>query len=163
MAAVSDAQAPAVVRLQDLDTGQLNPLLTEETVEWERALDWDFTPSANLVKRFIKLKVLNGFGLTLGDQLIGYSYYVCEERKGLVGDLYFVRRLRCPGYEDLLLETVLDALFHSPGIERVEAQLMLLHRSLERAIPRRRFLQSYPRNFMKTSTASAADLPSFPP
>ena len=58
MAALTDAQEPSLVELSDLNAGQLEPLLAEEAIGWSEALDWDFTQSAELVKRFVTTKTL---------------------------------------------------------------------------------------------------------
>ena len=50
-----------------------------------------------------------------GGQVVGYAYYVVEERKGLIGDLYVLREFSCPEYEDALLSAVLEALVMAPG------------------------------------------------
>ena len=44
MAALSDPMAagPEIVELRELSGHELDPLLLEETVEWQRELDWDF-------------------------------------------------------------------------------------------------------------------------
>ena len=51
----------------------------------------------------------------MGGRVVGYSYYVVEDRKGLIGDLYILREFSCPEYEDTLLASVLEALVMAPG------------------------------------------------
>ena len=55
MAALPDRYADSLTeRLQDLrevTAEQLSPLLEEETQAWGAELDWDFHPSADLVRR----------------------------------------------------------------------------------------------------------------
>ncbi len=69
----------SLVDLRDLQPSHLDALLQEEAREWLTDLDWDFEPSANLVRRFIAMRSLMGFAL-LGKgihSLAGYAYYVC--------------------------------------------------------------------------------------
>lgn len=158
MAAVSSSSVPALRELSGVRAAQLDPLMEEAIAEWRESLDWDFRPSAELVQRFVDRKALGGFALTSAAGLIGYSYYVVEERKGLIGDLYVRKRFRCREYEDRLLDAVLGALLRNPNVRRIEAQLMLLPSSLERSVPRHHYQRTYPRLFMEIRRHSAARL-----
>lgn len=162
MAALPDAGPPELVELRRLRVEHFQPLLEEETARWREWLDWDFRPSADLVRRFVRMKALNGWGLVEGGELIGYSYYVCEEAKGLIGDLYVLRRRQAVELENLLLEAALDSLFATPAIRRVEAQLMMLSVPFDRPVPRRRWLRAYARNFMVADLEGCDRLPPGP-
>jgi ribosomal protein S18 acetylase RimI-like enzyme len=124
-------------------------LLDEETLAWRAALDWDFEPSAELVRRFVGMQALNGFALLEGERIIGYSYYIREEKKGLIGDLYVCQRERTVERENALIEATLEALWHSPGVRRVEAQLLLLESPLKRNVPFASRFKPYPRRFLE--------------
>ncbi len=159
MAALPDRYADPIVELRRISTEQLDPLLREETAAWNTELDWDFGPSSDLVRRFVHMQALSGFALMRGHEVIGYSYYVCEENKGLIGDLYVRGEYRTAQAEDALLEAVLDAMFRSAGVRRAEAQFMMLSSPLSRAIPRQNWLQCYPRYFMEAPLAPVAAMP----
>src|ERR1700730_9551590 len=83
-----------IVDLRRLSARELEPLLEEETTTWRDELEWDFEKSADLVRRFVELRALNGSALLERGEVTGYVYYVLEENKGLVGDLYVRRALR---------------------------------------------------------------------
>ena len=53
----------------------------------------------------------------------GYAYYVLEEGKGLIGDLYVRQAHRTMERENVLLEWALEATMAHPAIERIETQL----------------------------------------
>src|SRR3984885_11142078 len=91
MAAVSDSPLARVVELRHLRGGDLDLLLDEETQAWRDTLDWDFRGSASLVRRFLEMQALNGYSLLINGYPVGYTYYVAEERKGLIGDLYVMK------------------------------------------------------------------------
>src|SRR5438552_17700926 len=91
MAAVSDLPLARLVDLRQLRPGDLDALLDEETQVWLDILDWDFRASANLVRRFLDMQALNGYALLMNGHPAGYCYYVSEERKGLIGDLYVMK------------------------------------------------------------------------
>lgn len=159
MAAAPDHCLPAVVELTRLTVDDLEPLLEEERVSWRSALSWDFTPSLDLVRRFVRIRALAGHALRLGKRVIGYSYYVVEDRKGLIGDLYVAHEADTAAHTDLLLSATLDSLIRTPGIERIEGQLMLAHGPVERPAPYVKYAQVFARVFMLADLDQIHDLP----
>jgi ribosomal protein S18 acetylase RimI-like enzyme len=151
MAARTDAPArassPELLDLRRLSAADLRPLLEEETAAWRTALDWDFGKSAELVERFVDLHALNGHALVQGGEAVGYSYYVFEEQKGLVGDLYVRARFRTPEIERRLLAGVLESLI-AARVRRIEAQLMMVEHIRRHAAAEPQFLTAFDRNFM---------------
>jgi ribosomal protein S18 acetylase RimI-like enzyme len=158
MAALPGRYVESIVDLRELGVGHLDPLLEEENEAWRRELDWDFRPSADLVRRFVQSRSLNGFALVDSVGVAGYSYYVVEEGKGLIGDFFVRSAVRNAGSEHRLLEAILDAMWRIPGLRRIEAQLMMLGLELESkagsAAPYRGWLHSYPRRFLEIPLAT---------
>ena len=148
MAAAPDRHALEVVDLMRIRAEDLDPVLDEEKLAWRSNLSWDFTSSADLVRRFVKIQALNGYALLAGGVPVGYAYYVCEDRKGLVGDVFLMREVATPENEDLLLGPVLNALVSRVRVERIEAQLMMLHGPFERSMPWAAHANIFPRLFM---------------
>ena len=159
MAALSDAPVPHVLELRQIHTGDLNLLLEEETAAWRAQLDWDFHPSADLVRRFVEMQALSGHCLMLGGRAIGYTYYVCEDRKGLIGDVYVAGEFRTPENETLLLSATLQALTKMPFVRRIESQLMMLGAPLDRPLPFWRWLRVHDRQFMEADLSVVDRLP----
>ena len=144
----SRVSKPELVDLRRLASIQLDSLLDDEVRVWREDLDWDFTKSAELVRRFVDLRGLSGYALMEGSEAIGYCYYVLEEQKGLIGDLYLRRGFQTPENEDLLLQSALDAVISSAQVTRVEAQLILLGERRGQTAPHPQYLASFERNFM---------------
>jgi ribosomal protein S18 acetylase RimI-like enzyme len=159
MAALSDAAFPRVVDLRQLRAEDLGPLLAEEVDEWREKLDWDFRGSAELVERFVAMHALTGYALVAANRVVGYAYYVCEERKGLIGDLFVMKRYRTEDAENLLLEPMMETLANAAWVKRIESQLMMLSRSFERALPMQEFVTVYPRTFMQVDLSRIESLP----
>lgn len=159
MAALTEAHAPAIVDLRQIRGSDLDPLLDEETATWRKMLDWDFRPSASLVRRFLDTQSLTGYGLLVGGCIGGYSYFVAEERKGLIGDLFVMEEFATPEIEAHLLGTVLDALVKSPYVQRIESQLMMLRYGSQVALPYWRYLKVHSRDFLEIDIARARALP----
>jgi ribosomal protein S18 acetylase RimI-like enzyme len=159
MAALFDQYPSPLVDLREVTSAYLEPLLREETEEWRTELDWDYRPSADLVRRFVDMRALNGFTLPSPAEAAGYGYYVCEEGKGLIGGLYVGRRHRTIENENTLLTAILDAMWRTPGTRRVEAQLMMLSSPLDRAMPYPRWARAFPRKFFEVSLDAIRSLP----
>jgi len=159
MAALADRHDAPVVDLRTVSAESLAPVLEEEVAAWRTELDWDFRLSADLVRRFVHMQALSGFALYRGRQIAGYSYYVCEDGKGLIGDVYVMREYRSVDHENALLGAALDALWKTPGIRRVEAQLMMLSSPLDRAVPGLSWFRSFPRCFMVAPLDRVSKLP----
>jgi hypothetical protein len=83
-----------LVDLRRLTARDLEPLLEEETAAWRDELEWDFDKSAGLVRRFVDLRALNGSAIVEDGEVSGYVYYVLEDNKALIGDLYVRRAWR---------------------------------------------------------------------
>ena len=159
MAALSDTPAARVVELRHLRGGDLDLLLQEETQAWRETLDWDFRGSAGLVRRFLEIQALNGYSLLINGYPVGYCYYVAEERKGLIGDLYVMKDYLSVENEERLLAAVVQGLMKTPLIRRIESQLMMLRTGPAIALPERKYARTFVRNFMEIEGGVAARLP----
>ena len=162
MAALTDPYAPGVIDLRQIRGVDLDALLEEEIATWNNTLDWDFRPSAGLVRRFLDMQALSGYALLIGGRVVGYTYFVAEERKGLIGDLYVMQEFATPDTESLLLGAVLEAMVKSPFIRRIESQLMMLRHGTRIALPYWRYLKVHARNFLEIDLAKALALPQGP-
>ena len=146
-----------IVDLRDLRSFDLEDLLQEEIETWREALEWDFHASAELVERFVDQRALNGYALVERGKVFGYSYFVHDEHKGLIGDLYLRRSRRTPVHEQRLLAVVVESLMGMPYVTRIETQLMMLSQGHE-VMPASRFLKTYERNFMRIGLKQAVCL-----
>ncbi len=139
--------------LRELRPLDLAPLLAEETLQWREQLHWDYARSAELVRRFTELRALRGSALvSRRGQVVGYCYYILEQPKGLLGNLFVAEEFRTPENEDMLLGATLKTLLAAP-VDRIESQLMLLEAgprllSRFRTLPGGRQLKVFDRHFM---------------
>ncbi|HEY9250452.1 MAG TPA: hypothetical protein VIO38_15035, partial [Rariglobus sp.] len=145
---------PEIVDLRRIGARDLEPLLKEETLAWREELNWDFEKSADLVRRFVDLHALNGAALLQDGEVTGYLYYVLEDNKGLIGDLYVCHAARTVENQYGLLDAALDAITASPVITRVESQLMMLQRNID-PLPGSQFLTTFDRIFMRVDLRTA--------
>jgi ribosomal protein S18 acetylase RimI-like enzyme len=113
-----------IVDLRQVSVRQLEPLLEEEARHWRDELHWDYRSALELIKRFVEAHALCGCAAFENASPTGYSFYVLEEHKGLIGGLYVSQRHPQAAIARRLLEELLFSLRGSPQISRIEAQLM---------------------------------------
>ena len=137
-----------LVDIRHLSGRELDPLLREETAEWDRELDWDFSKSADLVRKFADSHGLGGVALLDRGDVAGYGYTVVEDHKGLIGDVYMRPHWRTVEYEAQLFRVLLDALIGTSGVRRMESQLMLIGSVVAKVLQRERFVRLFERLLM---------------
>jgi ribosomal protein S18 acetylase RimI-like enzyme len=143
-----------IVDLRQMTSRQLEPLFEEEQRNWLEELHWDYAPSQQLIRKFVDARSLLGFAALENGALSGYSFYVLEERKGLIGGLFATSGAARFAICRALLAETCAALRAVPRLERIEAQLMPFGIALDPALTEMRF-QLYGRQFMLLPLAEA--------
>ena len=116
-----------ILDLRHFSSADLRPLLDDETQLWGRLLSWDYSGSSEMILRYVDSKILPGYAAVDRGRVFGYSFFVYEGSKGVIGDLYVTNGSRLPNAREVelkLLTHVIETLQQSPGIHRVEAQLL---------------------------------------
>jgi ribosomal protein S18 acetylase RimI-like enzyme len=156
-----------ILDLRHFSSSDLRPLIEDEVRAWARLLSWDYTGSAEMILRYVDSKILPGYAAVDRGRIFGYAFFVYEGNKGVIGDLFVANgNSRGPAQrevENRLLVHVIETLQQSPGIHRVEAQL-LVH---EAGLVSRPFVEQgfhrYPRLFMVSPLGGPkAKLPTLP-
>lgn len=137
-----------ILDLRHLRSRDLEPLLEEEKTLWERDLSWDYSASAVLIKRYLDASALPGYAAVEGGKAVGYTFYVYENHKGVVGDAFVADSPHAPATELELLTHVIETLQGTPGIRRIEAQLMTLRHQPPSTLFANRQFKTYRRQFM---------------
>ena len=117
-----------ILDLRHFSSDDLRPLLDDEVELWAKVLSWDYRGSADMVLRYLDTKILPGYAAIDRGHIFGYAFFVYEGSKGVIGDLFVANggRLLDPGeVEARLLTHVIETLQQSPGVHRVEAQLLV--------------------------------------
>lgn len=147
-------QAMEILDLRHFRSAELRPLLEAESQEWGQMLSWDYSSSAEMILRYMDARILPGYAAVEDGSVIGYTFFVYEGSKGVIGDLFVQpappshATLTRREIEERLLKQVIETLQVSPGVHRIEAQL-LLHDSgsLDRIFTEEGF-RRHPRLFM---------------
>jgi len=114
-----------ILDLRHFSSADLRPLLNHEVESWGSLLCWDYRSSAEMILRYIDAKILPGYAAVERGNIVGYSFFVYEGSKGVMGDLFVSpRRVDARVIESQMAQHVIETLQQSPGIHRVEAQLL---------------------------------------
>ena len=138
-----------ILDLRHFGSAELRPLLEREAEVWSQRMNWDYRSSTEMILRYIDSKILPGYVAMEDGRIVGYSFFIYEGNKGVVGDLFVDNTLNHAGYiQQELLGHVIETLQQSPGTRRIEGQL-LLHEigEISPAFLRSGFRQ-FPRVFM---------------
>lgn len=129
------AVAPQLPALEILDLRRvrahlLAALFQEEQRQWREQLYWDYRPSVEIIRKHVDARGLPGYVAMSQGQAAGYCFFITEEDKATIGDLYVREEFRREsvvgeaGIAAVLLEHTLETLTHIPGLRRIEGQLV---------------------------------------
>jgi len=149
-----------ILDLRHFTSVDLRPLLEDETQVWANLLCWDYSGSAEMILRYMDAKFLPGYAAVSRGRVFGYCFFVYENSKGVIGDLFVSEGVNGNNREEVerrLLTHVIETLQQSPGIHRIEAQL-LAHEAGAAARPfKDQGFSRHARLFMTLPLVSAAE------
>ncbi len=154
----ASARQLEVLDLRHFGASALRPLLLDEAALWERRLLWDYKRSVQLLLEYVDSRSLTGYVAMRAGRVAGYAFGVCEATKAVLGDVYAFgegEQLDNPVCE-LLLHHLLELLQATPGIERIESQLLLFPDGALYEPFATSGMRAYPRHFMICDLPSAA-------
>lgn len=123
---MSSAVQFEVLDLRHFSAGNLRPLLEAESRVWSERLRWDYRGSADLLLQYLDSRVLPGYVAVENGRVTGYVFCVYEGHKAVIGDVFAVDGASsAEECRDELLRRLLEMLQNSPGVTRIESQLLL--------------------------------------
>jgi len=116
-----------ILDLRHFSARQLRPLLEAESRLWQERLRWNYQSSTELLLQYLDSRILPGFVALDRGRICGFTFCVYEGQKAVVGDAFALANdsAQMIHITQLLLHHLLQLLQHSPGIHRVESQLLL--------------------------------------
>ena len=149
-----------ILDLRHFSAGNLKPVLEAESRVWSERLRWDFHASANLLLQYLDSRVLPGYVALENGRVRGYVFCVYEGNKAVVGDVFALPSPTNPesatDVERSLLEHLVELLQHSPGIDRIESQLLLHPHGTHTGTLLHAGFRAYERLFMELDLGSRA-------
>jgi ribosomal protein S18 acetylase RimI-like enzyme len=137
---MSSALQFELLDLRHFSAGSLRPLLDEESRVWSERLHWDYRGSAELLLQYLDSRVLPGYVAVENGRIVGYVFCVYEGHKAVIGDVFAMPRDAHAGTQsgpagssgdpaadvrNELLLRLLEMLKATPGVTRIESQLLL--------------------------------------
>jgi ribosomal protein S18 acetylase RimI-like enzyme len=147
-----------ILDLRHFSAGNLRPVLEAESRVWNDRLRWDFHASANLLLQYLDSRLLPGYVAIENGRICGYVFCVYENEKALVGDVFAMpsSTQSTVEVERCLLEHMIELLQHSPGVDRIESQLLLRPHGTHAETLRNAGFQIHERLFMELELSSAS-------
>lgn len=139
-----------ILDLRHFSGPALRPLLEDEAVQWAARLAWDYSHSIELLLDYISSRSLTGYVAYKRGRTLGYGFGVCEAAKAVVGDLYAYGETEASTQPTcaLLLEHLIETLQATPGIARIESQLLLFPQGALEHVFRGYGFYAFPRCFL---------------
>ena len=94
------------IPISRLDEALLQPLMEDEERMWKADLDWDYAPIRQVLVAFIKQKLLPGYAAIADSKALGYTYFLINQSKGVIGALYAMNASHSQEAVDELLISV---------------------------------------------------------
>jgi ribosomal protein S18 acetylase RimI-like enzyme len=116
-----------ILDLRHFSARQLRSLLETEARLWQERLRWNYQSSTELLLQYLDSRILPGFVALDRGRICGFTFCVYEGQKAVVGDAFAIANepAQMLHITQSLLHQLLQLLQHSPGIQRVESQLLL--------------------------------------
>ncbi|HEX5732237.1 MAG TPA: GNAT family N-acetyltransferase [Blastocatellia bacterium] len=111
-----------IIPLAEADFPAVEALLDEQCAEWLDLLRWDYAGPSRLILDVIKQRELTGFVAVQGGATVGITFYVVEDNRCSIGDIYVSKSWRGLGADRHLAQAILDKLDRLPRLRRVESQ-----------------------------------------
>jgi len=150
-----------ILDLRHFSARQLRPLLETESRLWEHRLRWNYQSSTELLLQYLDSRILPGFVALDRGRICGFTFCVYEGQKAVVGDAFAIANDTTQMLQttQTLLHQLLQLLQNSPGIQRIESQLLLYDAgSINEAFLAAGFTM-YPRLFMERDLTPSAEAP----
>jgi ribosomal protein S18 acetylase RimI-like enzyme len=150
-----------ILDLRHFSARQLRPLLETESRVWEQRLRWNYQSSTELLLQYLDSRILPGFVALDRGRICGFTFCVYEGQKAVVGDAFAIGNDTAQMLQttQTLLHQLLQLLQHSPGIQRIESQLLLYDAgSINEAFLAAGF-SMYPRLFMEYDLDNSSKSP----
>jgi GNAT superfamily N-acetyltransferase len=142
-----------ILDLRHFSANSLRLVLEQEIRLWNERLHWDYRASADLLLQYLDSRVLPGYVAIEDGRIAGYVFCIYEENKAVIGDAFAIP-CRSGAYsatevELRLLDHLVELLTNSPGVDRIESQLLLHPHGVHSSVFQRAGFQIFPRLFME--------------
>lgn len=111
-----------IIPLVDVNVSQLEPLFDEQCEEWLEILGWNYSGASELIRQVVRDKDLNGYVAMSGGEAIGFIYYVVENTRCSIGEIFITKDWRGRGADKRLAEAAIERVGKITRVRRLESQ-----------------------------------------
>jgi ribosomal protein S18 acetylase RimI-like enzyme len=111
-----------IIPMRDADFAGLDALFDEQCREWISLLRWDYSGPSRMIRQIVKQGELTGFVAMIGNRPVGFVYYVVENERCSIGDIFVTKDWRGAGVDREMIAALIDELEHGPRLRRIESQ-----------------------------------------
>jgi GNAT superfamily N-acetyltransferase len=156
LAAAATSTQLEILDLRHFAAEQLKPLLRDEARRWQGRLLWDYSRSAETLLEYLDGRILPGYVALDQRRVQGYAFSVFEAAKAVIGDVYAFNETESNVNPtcDMLLHHLIEMLQATPGIDRIESQLLMFPIGALATPFQSASFRSYPRFFMTANLSS---------
>ncbi|MBW4037803.1 MAG: GNAT family N-acetyltransferase [Acidobacteria bacterium] len=149
-----------ILDIRHFSGAQLRPLLRDEAARWQLRLHWDYTRASNMLLDYLDSRILPGYVALQAGHIVGYAFCVFEGAKAVIGDIYAYGETEATSNPicDTLLHHLLELLHATPGIDRIESQLLMFPPGALCGPFRAGDFRSFSRLFMMRNLNPSSDL-----
>jgi len=113
--------------LSHADRRQISSLMEEEEQAWMSDLGWEYGPIRKILTSYLEQNLLPGYAAASSGVLVGYTYFLVQREKGIIGTVFSRGTER--EIPRQVLAAAARALKETPSVRRIEAQILARHSS----------------------------------
>jgi ribosomal protein S18 acetylase RimI-like enzyme len=144
-----------IIPMSDADLIGLEALFDEQCREWLALLRWDYTEPSRMIRQVVRQRDLVGFAAMNGSRVIGFAYYVVENDRCSIGDIFVTQDWRGAGVDHQMVAAILDELERGPRLRRIESQCVSVDNDAASELFVARGFQRFDRYYMMTTLGRA--------
>ncbi len=142
--------------LTEMTVERLASLLDEQCDEWLKVFRWSYAEPSRLIRHVLKERELTGFAALVNEQVVGFAFYVTEEERASIGDLYVSPKWRGCGIDRRLAEALVSEIEGLGKIRRIESQSLTVANGDVEAFFAERGFTRFERAYMLCALPSSA-------
>lgn len=134
--------------LAQANLATLAGLMDQEVRQWRLELDWDYAPIRQILAPFIERRILPGYIACCDRKALGYTYFLIQRNRGVIGAVY----ASGPDPQlvaEALLSSAIKSMQASQGVRRIEAQIIPLNKVEPERIFKTHDFQCYEREYLE--------------
>jgi ribosomal protein S18 acetylase RimI-like enzyme len=113
-----------IIPLAEAEFPAIEALFNQQCAEWLELFRWDYSRPTRMILDVVRQGELTGFVATEGGAAIGFTFYVIEDNRCSIGDIYVSKPWRGLGVDRHLAQAILEKLKLTPRLRRIESQFV---------------------------------------